>query len=61
MGFDDTVVSQVVTPKLTTVRMPLNKAGVLAAQLLMDDSVSQTEKGNGCFTLRNCDSESSLS
>lgn len=37
VGFDDTVVSQVVTPKLTTVRMPLNKAGVLAAQLLMDE------------------------
>jgi LacI family repressor for deo operon, udp, cdd, tsx, nupC, and nupG len=35
VGFDDTVVSQIISPTLTTVRLPLAQAGRLAAERLV--------------------------
>ena len=35
IGFDDIIVSEYLTPRLTTVRQPLHKMGVAAAQILV--------------------------
>lgn len=45
VGFDDNIVAQVVSPTLTTVRIPLRKMGMLAAERLVQE-FSQPDEEN---------------
>lgn len=44
VGFDDTDVSQVINPKLTTVRLPLAEVGRLAAERLVQELVRPSQE-----------------
>jgi|LSQX01.1.fsa_nt_gb LacI family transcriptional regulator len=54
VGFDDTIVSQVVTPNLTTVRVPLHQMGMLAAERL-DRTLSNPLAAVGRRTVLPCE------
>jgi DNA-binding LacI/PurR family transcriptional regulator len=36
VGFDDTALASMVTPRLTTVRLPMADAGAVAVRMLLD-------------------------